>query len=108
MLELASVTKQEVLSPKSCSVEESFPLLRGLWLFAPRETKVMSGWCSSRVLTYFRKQADSLVCFVEIKDVNFALLRVMGPVAVSCVDCAMTILSLPLYAQLEFFWVPLM
>ena len=96
MLELASVIEQGDLSPKSCSVEGSFPLLRGLWPFAPRETKVMSGWCSSRVLTCFSKQADSLVCFVEIEDVDFALLRVMGHVAVSCVDCAMTILSLPL------------
>ena len=96
MLELASVTKQGDLSPKSCSVEGFFPLLRGLCLFAPRETKVMSGWCSSRVLTYFSKQADSLVCFVEIEDVDFVLLRVMGPVVVSCVDCVMTILLLPL------------
>ena len=96
MLELASVTEQGDLSPKSYSVEGRFLLLRGLWLFAPRETKVMTGWCSSRVLTYFTKQADSLVCFVEIEDVDFALLRVIGPVAVSCVDCAMIILSLSL------------
>ena len=74
MLELASVIEQGDLSPKSCSVEGSFPLLRGLWLFAPKETKGMSGWCSSHVLTCFSKQADSLVCFVEIKDVDFALL----------------------------------
>ena len=96
MLELASVTDQGDLSPKSLSVEKSFPLLRGLWLFAPRVAKVMSGWCSSWVLTAFSKQADSLVCFVESEDVDFPLLRVIGPVAVSCVDCAMTILSLPL------------
>ena len=96
MLELASVTDQGDLSPKSLSVEKSFPLLRGLWLFAPRVAKVMSGWCSSCVLTDFSKQADSLVRFFESEDVNFALLRVMGPVVASCVDCAMTILSLPL------------
>ena len=96
MIELASVTELGDLSLKSCSVEESFPLLRGLWLFGPREAKVMSGWCSSCVLTSFSKQADSLVCFVESEDVDFALLRVMRPVVVSCVDCAMTILSLPL------------
>ena len=96
MLELASITKQGDLSLKSYSVEGSFPLLRGLWLFAPKETKGMSGWCLSRVLTCFSKQVDSLLCFVESEDVDFALLRVMGPIAVSCVDCAMTILSLPL------------
>ena len=56
----------------------------------------MSGWCSSRVLTSFSKQTDSLVCFVESEDVDFAFLRVMGPVAVLCVDCTMMILSLPL------------
>ena len=95
MLELTLVTKQGDLSPKSCSVEGSSPMLRGLWLFTPRETKVMNGWCSSRVFTCFSKQADSLVCFVESENVDFALLRVMGPVAVSCVDCAMTILPLP-------------
>ena len=38
----------------------------------------------------------SLVCFIESEDVNFALLQVMGPVAASYVDCAMTILSSPL------------
>ena len=74
MLELASVTKQGDLSLKSYNVEGSFPLLRGLWLFVPRETKVMSGWCPSHVLTGFSKQADSLVCFVKIEDVDFALL----------------------------------
>ena len=56
----------------------------------------MNGWCSSRVFTSFSKQADSLVCFVESEDVDFALLRVMGPVAVLCVNCTMTILSFPL------------
>ena len=56
----------------------------------------MSGWCSSCVLTDFSKQADSLVCFIESEDDDFALLLVMGPIAASCVDCAMTILSLPL------------
>ena len=96
MLELASVTKQGDLSPKFCSVEGSFPLLRGLWLFALRETKVMSGWCSSRVLTDFSKQANSLVCFIESEDVDFALLRVMEPIVASCFDYAMTILALPL------------
>ena len=96
MLELALVTEQGVFPPKSCSVEGSFPLLQGLWLFTPIETKVMSGWCSSHVLTCFSKQANSLVCYVESEDVDFALLRVMGPVVASCVDCAMTILSLPL------------
>ena len=96
MLELALVTEQIDLSPKSCSIEGIFPLLQGLWLFTPRETKVMSGWCSSHVLTCFSKQANSLVCFVESKDVDFALLQVMGPVAMSCVDCVMIILSLSL------------
>ena len=96
MLELATVTEQRDLSPKSCNVEGSFTLLRGLWLFVPIETKVMSGWCSSHVLTCFSKQANSLVCFVEIEDVDFALLQVMRPVAVSCVDCAMMILPFPL------------
>ena len=103
VLELASVTEQGDLSPKSYSVEGNFPLLRGLWPFAPRETKVMSGWFSSRVLTCFNKQADSLVCFVEIEDVDFVLLRVMGPVVVSCADCAMTILSLPLLTCTTWF-----
>ena len=37
-----------------------------------------------------------LFVFVKSEDVDFALLRVMGPVAASCVDCVMTILSLPL------------
>ena len=74
MLELALVTKQGDLSLKSRNVEGSFPLLRGSWILASRETKVMSGWCSSRVLTSFIKQADSLVCFVESEDVDFALL----------------------------------
>ena len=74
MLELASVTKEGDLSPKSYSIEGSFPLLQGLWLFAPRETKVISGRCSSCVLTSFSKQADSLVCFVESEDVDFVLL----------------------------------
>ena len=96
VLELALVTEQGDLSPKSLSVEKSFPLLRGLWLFATRVAKVMSGWCSSCVLTDFSKQADSLVRFFESEDVNFALLQVMGYVAVSCVNCAMTILALPL------------
>ena len=96
MLELTSVTEQEYLSLKSCSVEGSFPLLRGLWLFAPRETKMMSGWSSSCVLMGFSKQTNSLVYFVESGDVDFVLLRVIGLVAVSCVDCAKTILSLPL------------
>ena len=96
MLEFISVIEHGDLSPKSFNAKGSFPLLQGLYPFAPRETKVMSGWCSSHVLTCFSKQADSLVCFVEIEDVDFALLRVMGPIAVSCVDCAMTILSLPL------------
>ena len=63
VLELALVTEQGDLSPKSYSVEGSFPLLRGLWFFTPKETKVMSGWCSSHVLTCFSKQVDSLVCF---------------------------------------------
>ena len=74
MLKLASVTEEGDLSSKSYSIEGSFPLLRGLWLFAPRETKVMSGWCSSRVLIGFSKQADSLICFVESEDVDFAFL----------------------------------
>ena len=74
MLELALVTKQGDLSLKSYSVEGSFPLLRGLWLFALEETKVMSGWCSSHILTSFSKQTESLVCFVESEDVDFALL----------------------------------
>ena len=52
----------------------------------------MNGWCSSRVLTGFNKQVGPLVCFVEREDVDFALLRVMGPIVVLCVDCAMTIL----------------
>ena len=56
----------------------------------------MSGWCSSCVLTGFSKQTDSLVCFVESEDVDFALLQVMGPIAALCVDSAMAILSLPL------------
>ena len=74
MLKLASIIKQGDLSLKSYSVEGSFLLLQGLWLFAPKETKVMSGWCLSHVLTGFSKQANSLVCFVEIEDVDFALL----------------------------------
>ena len=86
MLKLASIIKQGDLSLKSYSVEGSFLLLQGLWLFAPKETKVMSGWCLSRVLTGFSKQADSLVCFVENEDIYFALLRVMGPIMASCVD----------------------
>ena len=86
MLKLASIIKQGDLSLKSYSVEGSFLLLQGLWLFAPKETKVMSGWCLSRVLTGFSKQADSLVCFVENEDIYFALLQVMGPIMASCVD----------------------
>ena len=74
MLELASITKQGDLSPKSFSAEGSFPLLRGLWLFAPKEAKVMNGWCSLRVHTSFKKQVGSLVCFFESEDVDFALL----------------------------------
>ena len=56
----------------------------------------MVGAYHALIFTVFSKQTDSLVCFVESEDVDFALLRVMGPVAVLCVDCAMTILSLPL------------
>ena len=47
----------------------------------------MNGWCSSCILTGFSKQEDSLVCFVESEDVDFALLRVMRPIAVSCRLC---------------------
>ena len=47
---------------------------------------MMDGWCLSRVLTSLNKQVDSLVCFVEGKDVDFTLLRVMGLIAVLCGD----------------------
>ena len=96
MLELASVIDQENSSPNSFSAKGSLPLLQGLWHFALREAKVTNGWCVSCVLIGFSKQVDSLVCFVESEDVDFALLRVMGPVEVSCVNCAMMMLSLPL------------
>ena len=91
MLDLVSVIEQDDLSLKSCSVEGSFPLLRGLWFFTSREAKVMHDWCSLCVLIGFNKQVDSLICFVESEDVDFALLRVMRPIAVLCVNYAMTI-----------------
>ena len=92
------------LSPNSFSAERSFSHYEVCGFFSHKEAKVMNGWCSSRVLTSFRKQVGSFFFyFVESVNVNFALLRFMGPIVVLCVDWAMTILSFPLLTYVT--WV---
>ena len=66
MLELPLVTQGD-LSPKPCSVEESFPSLQGLWLFAPRETKVMSGGAHHTFLSVLANKQTHLFVLLRVK-----------------------------------------